>query len=141
VPDTTLSSKKRISYLIQQRRQSRIVRESVITRVTAGEEQESQRFFTGYFESLFGDTVHNLDRDYYSSAPGKLISFRESVRYALSGPRQLLIGAGAGNFSSRIAYKATNLGFSGRYVEKLVYIAPEFRDHHLKLTLRYYMLP
>jgi hypothetical protein len=105
------------------------------------EENKGRNRFVTFFNRYYGDTVTSLNQAYYDRYPGKVISFQETFKYVSEKPLNLIAGSGAGNFSSKLAFKASNLGISGKYVEKLSYIAPDFRDNHLKLTLRYYLKP
>jgi len=49
-----------------------------------------------------------------------------------------LTGAGMGNFSSKLAFRATGLGFAGGYPAKYVYINPGFFANHLDLYLNFF---
>ena len=91
------------------------------------------------FNTLYGDTNISINQNYYEKYPGKYLSFLETFKKIKDSPKHLLIGFGAGNFSSKLAYKATNIGISGKYINKLAYISPDFKEKHLKLTLRYYL--
>ena len=73
-----------------------------------------------------------------SRKPGKLIAFQETYQYLSSNPRELLTGAGMGNFSSKLAFKTSALGINGRYPLKLQYINKAFEENHLPLYLFYF---
>jgi len=75
---------------------------------------------------------------------GKLQSFQETIDYATAKPKQLLIGAGIGNFSSQLALRTSDV--SGLQKSRLfkylpTYIAPDFRDNHYKIFKLLYSLP
>ena len=70
--------------------------------------------------------------------PGKLIGLKQVVDFYKDHPFKILFGAGAGNFSSKLAFRATALGIMGGYPEKLAWISPDFKSHHLDLYLAYY---
>ena len=97
-----------------------------------------QLHFAAFYMQHYGDTTKLKDA-YYFSKPGKMLSFFETMDFLKSGVSHFLIGAGGGNFSSKLAYKASNLGVSGKYVQKYAYIAPEFKAHHLKLSMSYFL--
>jgi hypothetical protein len=105
------------------------------------EETKLHDKYVTIFNSYYGDTIRGLDHAYYDKYPGKLISYIETVNSVKQDPLHLVVGFGAGNFSSKLAFKATNIAIAGKYIEKFKYVSPEFRDHHLKITLRYYLKP
>ncbi|HEY9197104.1 MAG TPA: hypothetical protein VIM77_12595, partial [Mucilaginibacter sp.] len=72
------------------------------------------------------------------SVPGKVTGFLQTARYLHSGILHAALGAGIGNFSSKLAFKATGLGVAGGYPHKLVYINSDFMVNHLDLYLNYF---
>ena len=48
------------------------------------------------------------------------------------------MGAGMGNFSSKLAFRASGLGFSGGYPAKYIYIYHDFLVNHLDLYLNFF---
>lgn len=70
--------------------------------------------------------------------PGKIIALQEVIRYLNAHPVQWLLGAGCGNFSSKLAFRTTALGIAGGYPEKFKYIHPAFLKNHLALYLDYF---
>ncbi len=70
--------------------------------------------------------------------PGKQISFEETVQFLQKDKKNLLLGSGIGNFSSRIAFKASALGIAGSYPVKYRYIHPLFMMNHLYIYLSYH---
>lgn len=100
-----------------------------------------QKELLDFYRQLYGDTTNALDHAYYSRHPGKVISLEETFGFLKENPKHLILGAGPGNFSSKLAFKASNVNISGKYIKRFAYIAPEFRDHHLKLSLNYYLQP
>lgn len=70
--------------------------------------------------------------------PGKLLAVKETYTYFKDHPLQLLTGTGTGNFSSRLAFRATGLRIAGGYPARYTYISPAFRDNHLDLYLFYF---
>lgn len=75
-----------------------------------------------------------MDQVYASlNYPGKIIASLQTGRYLHQHPQYLLTGAGLGNFSSKMAFKATALEFAGGFPRRLAYINPDFFLHHLSL--------
>jgi hypothetical protein len=75
-----------------------------------------------------------LDKGYEQSTyPGKVIAAMQTGNYLLQHPFYLLTGAGLGNFSSKVAFKATALHFAGGFPQRLAYIHPDFSSNHLSL--------
>jgi hypothetical protein len=70
--------------------------------------------------------------------PGKLIGGLQSFHFLLKHPSKLLFGNGIGNFSSKLAFKATGLGIAGGFPQKYRYINPDFMRNHLDLYLYYF---
>lgn len=91
------------------------------------------------FDKFYGDTNISINQNYYEKYPGKYLSFIETYDKITSSISHLLFGFGAGNFSSKLAYKASNIGISGKYINELSYISKDFKENHLKLTLRFYL--
>lgn len=95
--------------------------------------------FVLFYQDYYGDTLTTLNKGYYNLYAGKQLSFLETISFIKESPRNFIIGAGPGNFSSKLAFKTSNIGTFGKYIEKLKYVAPEFKENHLKLTLSYYL--
>ena len=53
-------------------------------------------------------------------------------------PAKTFAGAGLGNFSSKLAFKATGLGFLGCFPAKFVYISKDFLVNHLDIYLNFF---
>lgn len=75
--------------------------------------------------------------DDYNSKPGKLISFVQTYIYLKRPPAHMVFGAGVGNFSSKLAFRASGAGALGSYPARYAYMSPEFRYLHFR-TFRYY---
>jgi hypothetical protein len=97
--------------------------------------------FVETYNEYFGDTLTTLNQAYYDKYPGKYLSFKETFAFVGQNAKHFLIGAGAGNFSSKLAFKASNIDISGKYVKRFTYVAPEFKEGHFKITLRFLMKP
>lgn len=73
--------------------------------------------------------------------PGKLLAYKDIFRYYRARPARIPFGAGPGNFSSRLAFRATGLGMDGSWPKKWTYIHPDFLHNHLDLYLAYFAKP
>jgi hypothetical protein len=69
---------------------------------------------------------------------GRLIALEEMSDFFRNHPDRLLLGAGMGNYSSRLAFKTTALDIDGGYPQAERYIHPYFRDDYLFLYLYYH---
>lgn len=72
------------------------------------------------------------------SKPGKLIALKQTIAYFKKYPAKLLTGTGIGNFSSRLAFRATGLQIAGGYPKQYAYTNPAFLSNHLALHLSYF---
>lgn len=72
------------------------------------------------------------------SKPGKLIALEQTIIYFKNRPAQLMTGKGIGNFSSRLAFRATGLQIAGGYPKQYAYTNPAFLSNHLALHLSYF---
>ncbi len=70
--------------------------------------------------------------------PGKVLGGMQTATFFVHHPAKAFLGTGMGNFSSKLAFKATALGVTGRYPEQLAYIHPQFLVNHLDLYLDYF---
>ena len=51
---------------------------------------------------------------------------------------KIFTGSGTGNFSSKLAFRATGLGMAGGYPKKFSYTSNDFLNNHLSLYLNYF---
>ncbi|MBL7709617.1 MAG: hypothetical protein JNJ86_11120, partial [Chitinophagaceae bacterium] len=72
------------------------------------------------------------------SKPGKLVALEQTIIYFKKHPAQLITGTGIGNFSSRLAFRATGLQIAGGYPKQYTYTNPAFLSNHLALHLSYF---
>jgi len=70
--------------------------------------------------------------------PGKVIGFKQTVSFLKTHPTKTLAGSGMGNFSSKLAFKATGLDFSGGFPAKYTYINHNFLINHLDVYLNFF---
>jgi hypothetical protein len=74
----------------------------------------------------------------YNTKPGKLISFMQTYFYLRSSISHFLFGAGIGNFSSKLAFRASGVNALGSYPEQYRYTSADFKYNHLRSYLYYY---
>lgn len=79
-------------------------------------------------------------QEYYKklTLPGKAIGVLQTLNFLKQHPAKILTGDGIGNFSSKVAFKATGLGISGGYPIKYIYINNDFEVNHLDLYLNFF---
>lgn len=70
--------------------------------------------------------------------PGKLQAFKQTYSYLKTHPSKAAFGAGVGDFSSKLAFKATGLNIAGGYPAKWVYCNPAFLNNHLALYTHFF---
>ncbi|OOQ57280.1 hypothetical protein [Mucilaginibacter pedocola] len=70
--------------------------------------------------------------------PGKAISMVQTIKFMATHPGKILLGDGMGNFSSKLAFRATGLGIAGGYPQKYTYINPDFLHNHLDVYLDFF---
>ncbi|WP_158992548.1 hypothetical protein [Mucilaginibacter sp. L196] len=70
--------------------------------------------------------------------PGKIIGFEQTVNFLKTHPTKILAGSGMGNFSSKLAFKATGFDFSGGFPAKYIYINHDFLLNHLDVYLNFF---
>ena len=73
-----------------------------------------------------------------SDLPGKAVTGLQTISFLEHHPSKILTGDGMGNFSSKLAFKVSGLGFAGGYPQKLVYLSPDFLSNHLDVFLNYF---
>jgi hypothetical protein len=70
--------------------------------------------------------------------PGKGIAMLQTVKFLQHHPAKIIAGDGVGNFSSKLAFKATNLNLEGGYPAKYAYISNDFMLNHLDVYLNFF---
>jgi hypothetical protein len=74
-----------------------------------------------------------INSEYNTSSPGKLLAIKESVNFFKEHRGKIFTGDGIGNFSSKLAFRATGLKIAGGYPQKYIYSSPDFLDNHFSL--------
>ncbi len=80
----------------------------------------------------------SAQNNYQSALPGKAISGIQTISFLGHHPSKILTGNGIGNFSSKLAFRVSGLGFAGGYPQKLVYLSPDFLSNHLDVFLNFF---
>jgi hypothetical protein len=80
----------------------------------------------------------SAQNNYQSALPGKAISSIQTISFLGHHPLKILTGDGIGNFSSKLAFRVSGLGFAGGYPQKLVYLNPDFLSNHLDVFLNFF---
>jgi len=76
--------------------------------------------------------------NYNSLTPGKVLGLLQTFGFLHHHLSKIWMGAGMGNFSSKLAFRASGLGFSGSYPAKYIYIYHDFLVNHLDLYLNFF---
>ncbi|MDB5141812.1 MAG: hypothetical protein JWQ66_525 [Mucilaginibacter sp.] len=76
--------------------------------------------------------------NYKTPLPGKVISWLQTLHFFVSHPFRIITGDGIGNFSSKLAFRASGLGFAGGYPQKYIYLDPDFLSNHLDVYLNFF---
>jgi hypothetical protein len=79
------------------------------------------------------DTVSRINQP-----PGKLTAFRQLIVFMKAHPAKLVTGNGMGNFSSKLAFRATGLKIAGGYPAAYTYVGDDFRKNHLSVYLSFF---
>ena len=74
-----------------------------------------------------------INSEYNGSMPGKLLSFKESINFFKGERARIFTGNGMGNFSSKLAFRATGLKLAGGYPKQFVYSNRDFLENHFSL--------
>lgn len=78
------------------------------------------------------------EKIYKNGRPGKVTSFLQTVNFLEHNPVKLIVGAGMGNFSSKLAFRATSFGFAGGFPATHAYINADFLTNHLDVYLNFF---
>ncbi len=76
--------------------------------------------------------------NYKATLPGKVISWVQTLHFLALHPFKIIMGDGIGNFSSKLAFRASGLGFAGGYPKKYIYLDPDFLSNHLDVYLNFF---
>jgi hypothetical protein len=108
-------------------------------------EFQHKSFVTPVEENMFQFIAANAtalpmssDSTFKPKYPGKIIAWEQTINYFKQHPSKLITGLGVGNFSSKLAFKASGLKVAGAYPEKYKYISLPFLTNHLDLYLYFF---
>ncbi len=105
------------------------------TKAVKDKENRFAVFVRNGYDSTLKDSLtisHNWE------LPGKWLALKNTIHFFNTYPGAVWLGAGMGNFSSRLAFKATGLGMAGGYPSRFGYIHPFFMNGHLFIYLYYH---
>jgi hypothetical protein len=85
-----------------------------------------------------GKLVISAKPRHFTAIPGKVTAMLQTVNFFKKHPAKIITGDGLGNFSSKLAFRATGLKFTGGYPAGLIYISPEFLVNHLDIYLNFF---
>ncbi|HWD89947.1 MAG TPA: hypothetical protein VG367_17590 [Mucilaginibacter sp.] len=97
-----------------------------------------QRQLLGFIGTHKTELPISRDTAVIGHTPGKIVEMRQTLGFFKQHPFKLLTGDGAGNFSSKLAFRATAIGYAGGYPQKLAYINPDFLSNHLDIYLNFF---
>lgn len=105
-------------------------------KTTIEREKKLYTFMDTLYPPARKDSLAGLYKGWNRS--GRWIAWQELTEHYKHHPAQLLLGAGMGNFSSRLAFKTAALDINGGYPARERYINDLFRDNYLYLYLYYH---
>jgi hypothetical protein len=97
-----------------------------------------KRLLTFIDEHKTGLPLSTNDNGKFSFLPGKVAGWLQTFHFFQQHPSKIFTGEGIGNFSSKLAFRVSGLGFAGGYPQKLTYIDPDFLSNHLDIYLNYF---
>ena len=97
-----------------------------------------QRLLLGFIGTHKTSLPISSQANYKPNVPGKITSTLQTLHFLLGHPLKLVTGDGIGNFSSKLAFRVSGLGFAGGYPHKYIYLAPDFLSNHLDVYLNYF---
>lgn len=102
------------------------------------QEKEKENRYAAFLKTQYTTREKDsLEKEYNWEKPGKLTAALQLKDFFKKYPAKIALGEGAGNFSSRTAFKAAALGVNGSYPAKYRYVNPLFKDAHLYTYLFY----
>jgi hypothetical protein len=107
-------------------------------RPTAQVKQKENRFSSFITFRYTAAEKDSLNKRYNWDKPGKITAALQLIDLYKNHPSTKWLGVGAGNFSSRIAFKSAAIGIGGAYPEKYAYVHPYFQNAHLYVYLFYH---
>ncbi|GAC1311640.1 MAG: hypothetical protein NVSMB24_31580 [Mucilaginibacter sp.] len=97
-----------------------------------------QRRLISFINAHKADLHISGEEKFTPGLPGKVISLSQTALFLKQHPAKIALGDGVGNFSSKLAFRATGLGFAGGYPLNRVYINKDFLANHLDIYLIFF---
>ncbi|MBS1529891.1 MAG: hypothetical protein JSU01_06265 [Bacteroidetes bacterium] len=97
-----------------------------------------QKKLIGFIDAHKAQLPISRDSALIGHTPGKIVEMKQTFGFFKEHPFKLLTGDGTGNFSSKLAFRATAIGYAGGYPQKLAYINPDFLSNHLDIYLNFF---
>jgi hypothetical protein len=95
--------------------------------------------YTEFLNQMYTNKLQDsLNKLYNWKRPGKFIAAEQLINFYKQHNSKMILGNGIGNFSSRLAFKATLLSIAGKYPAKFKYINHDFFINHLYLYLYFH---
>ncbi|MDP9079232.1 MAG: hypothetical protein M3O71_17525 [Bacteroidota bacterium] len=98
----------------------------------------SQKVLLKFIDQHRSSLSLSTQKTFVSGLPGKVMSMLQTFNFLKLHPAKLVTGDGMGNFSSKLAYRATSMGFAGSFSPKYAYISNNFLTNHLDLYLNFF---
>ncbi len=105
---------------------------------TATDTTDEERRLLAFIGSHKSSLPLSTQNVFIPESPGKFTGYVQTISFLLHNPFKIIAGDGIGNFSSKLAFKATGLGFQGSFPEKMVYISRDFLVNHLDIYLNFF---
>ncbi|MDB5154784.1 MAG: hypothetical protein JWR54_3535 [Mucilaginibacter sp.] len=97
-----------------------------------------QRLLLAFIDSRKASLPLSGQDNFKLSLPGKAIGWLQTLHFLQQHPSKIFTGDGMGNFSSKLAFRASGLGFAGGYPQKFIYLDPDFLSNHLDVYLNFF---
>jgi hypothetical protein len=97
-----------------------------------------QKLLMSFIQTHESNLPISRQNNFRTNLPGKAIGLIQTATYFEHHPDKIIMGAGMGNFSSKLAFRVTSLGFWGGYPAKHAYINKDFLANHLDLYLYFF---
>ncbi|MEP6611918.1 MAG: hypothetical protein ABJA76_08540 [Mucilaginibacter sp.] len=97
-----------------------------------------QHVLLNFIDAHAANLPLSAQKTFKPGRPGKVITFFQTASFFKQYPAKIIAGAGMGNFSSKLAFRATGFGFAGGYPQKHIYINTAFLTNHLDVYLNFF---
>ena len=96
-----------------------------------------QRILLTYIRSRAAFTNLNIPE----GSSGKSLAFKQSYSFLREHQNKIITGDGIGNFSSKLAYRATGLQIAGSFPPAFIYSNSDFLYNHFSLYAHFFLKP